>query len=802
MPSPAQRARFRFSRFELQPTERRLLAAGNVVQLNARAFDLLLTLVERAGELVTKEELLQRVWPKLVVEESNLPVQMSALRRVLGTEAIETVPGHGYRFALEVAADDAQPSTLPHRHNLPRRLTSFVGQEDALATCARWLQTTRLLTLTGVGGLGKTRLSLELAEKLLPDFADGVWLVELAPLSDARLVPQAVASVLGLIEQPGTPVIQDVMKYVSGRRMLVILDNCEHLRHACAQVAQELLQAGPDVKVLASSREPLHVAGEAIFAVSSLAVPEIGRAMPLEALATEAVSLFVDRAAAANPAFRLTKSNAEAVGDVCTRLEGIPLAVELAAARIRVMSVDAIAQRLNDRFRLLKGGDPTALPRQQTLRATIDWSYELLTAQERVVFQRLAVFSGGWTLEAAEAVCGGGDIDPSDMLDLNGQLIEKSLVVMNAEGTRYRMLETVRQYAQERLDESGEGDATRTRHLDYFVLLAEKEEVRNRSPGAESETDRNEIERENFRSAYAWCDHAAGGAEAALRMASALRFWLCRGFFELGIPVMGDVLARPAVQARDLVRCNGLLAAGFVSYFRGRYDEARRYGEEGLSIARDMGATEIEARALTHLGMACWGQGDLAAARRYIVEGLARARVIGDRFVLFDPLNALAELFSIEGELDAAEPLYEEALQVARDWGSHHLTTVVLLNLARISISRGSTERARQLLREAMTVFEAMGSSQNAHAMLGFSAGLAALHGDWTRAARFYGASNRQLELVGLRREPPDEAAVATLIAQAREWDPIAFAAAETAGRELSCEDAVTEVKAWVESLG
>src|SRR5436190_6236346 len=344
-------------------------------------------------------------------------------------------------------AEDDAPAVTPN--NLPLQLTSFIGREGEIAEAAKLLARSRLLTLVGVGGIGKTRLSLELAAQVMPQFSDGVWLVELATLADARLVPQAVASVLGVKEGAGRPVSEALAQHLRDREALLLLDNCEHLLQGCAELAKHLLQAAPRAKLIASSREPLRIAGETTYGVPAL--PE-----------NAAVRLFTDRAAAVTPNFRVN-GHAAALASICRRLDGIPLAIELAAARVRSLPIDAIAKRLDDRFRLLTGGDRTALPRQQTLRALIDWSYELLSDAERAVFRRLAVFAGGWTLEAAEAVAGFGELHKASVLEQLSGLTEKSLVVLEADRARYRLLDTVRQYAQERLAEAAESDDTRNR---------------------------------------------------------------------------------------------------------------------------------------------------------------------------------------------------------------------------------------------------------------------------------------------------------------------------------------------------
>ena len=359
-------------------------------------------------------------------------------------------------------------------NNLPQQVTSFIGRDRELSELRRGLRKGRLVTILGAGGLGKTRLSLQAAADVMDDYPDGIWLVELAPIADARMVPQAIASVLGVKEETGRPVSEALIKAVGDRRLLLILDNCEHLLAACADVCRRLLQAGPHLRILASSREPMHVAGETTFPLPALAMPDADQTVAPSALAQyEAVHLFLDRAAAALPSFRVNDQNATAIVDICRRLDGIPLAIELAAARVRALSVQAIAERLTNRFVLLTGGDRTALPRQQTLRASIDWSHDLLTDKERTLFRRLAVFAGGWTLEAAECVAAGDEVAESEVLGLLADLVDKSLVMVDADGGRYGFLETVRQYATERLANAPDGDATRSRHLAFFLAMAE-----------------------------------------------------------------------------------------------------------------------------------------------------------------------------------------------------------------------------------------------------------------------------------------------------------------------------------------
>ncbi len=368
--------------------------------------------------------------------------------------------------------------SLPN--NLPQQVTSFIGREKELARIQEALTRSRLLTLTGAGGSGKSRLSLQAAADALETYPDGAWLVELAPLADPNLVPQTVAAVLGIKEQAGQTITQALTNGLKEKRLLLLLDNCEHLLSACAQVVAALIRACPNVTVLATSREALGIGGEQVYRVPSLSLPDpkASMAATAESLSQfEAVRLFIDRAQAVRSEFTVTNANAPALAQLCFHLDGIPLAIELAAARTRAMAVEQINDKLDSRFRLLTGGDKSALPRQQTLRALIDWSYDLLTDSEKTLLARLSVFAGGWTLEAAEAVCAGEPVEDWEVLDLLTSLADKSLIlseeIPGEQATRYRMLETIRQYAAECLSGSGEKAMVRERHIDFFVSLVE-----------------------------------------------------------------------------------------------------------------------------------------------------------------------------------------------------------------------------------------------------------------------------------------------------------------------------------------
>ena len=411
------------------------------------------------------------------------------------------------------------------RKDLPAALTSFIGREHDTDELARLLPSTRLLTLTGVGGCGKTRLALEVARSVYARYPDGVWLVELAPIADPALVPQTVATALGIRETPAQPLLTTLTTALKPRRCLLLLDNCEHLLDACATLANTLLLACPGLHILTTSREALGLAGEVSCRVPSLRVPPLEPLPAAEALdAYAAVQLFVERTRAVQPGFAVTDRNAVAIAQICHRLDGIPLALELAAARVRGLSVDDLAARLDQRFRLLTGGSRAALPRQQTLRATVDWSYDVLSESERAVFARLSVFAGGWDLEAAEAVCAGDGIDQEQVVELLLHLVDKSLVAAEEDAAgrqRYRLLDTLRQYGRDRLLASGQSEAVHGRHAMYYLTLAERAEPELDLPRQAVWIERLALEHSELRSALEWL-MAQGEVDPAVRLAGVL----------------------------------------------------------------------------------------------------------------------------------------------------------------------------------------------------------------------------------------------------------------------------------------
>jgi len=558
--------------------------------------------------------------------------------------------------------------SLPN--NLPRQLTSFIGREKEIEEVRQLLTSSALVTLTGTGGCGKTRLALQVAAEVLEDYPEGVWLVELAALSDPGLVVQTVATALGLREAPGQPLLQTLTDYLQSRTLLLVLDNCEHLIAACASLTETLLQACPNLCILATSREGLRIRGESVYRVPSLLPPDPSK-LPSEEkdlaaifLEYDAAQLFVERAGKHQSSFALTQQNAPAVASVCYRLEGIPLAIELAAARVRVLSVQDINARLEHRFRLLTGGSRTALPRQQTLQAALDWSYDLLTEQERLLLGRLSVFAGGWRLEAAEKVCSDEQIKDFEMLDLLTSLVDKSLVIYEErEGkSRYRLLETIREYGGYRLQQSGQEKVWRSRHLQFFLALAE--EAESKLTGAEQGEwlERLQEEHDNLRIALQWGQQDKDSQEASLLLAGSLcLFWDIHGYWSEGREHLQAALSQEAAYKKTKARAKALNGAGNLAYRQGDYATARALYEESLAIRRELGDKNGIADSLSNLGEMAKEQGDYAAARALYEESLAIRRELGDKYGIAYTLEAIAELAAAQGQSEPAAKLWAAA---------------------------------------------------------------------------------------------------------------------------------------------
>ena len=722
-------------------------------------------------------------------------------------------------------------------HNLPLQLTSFVGREQELDEVKRLLADTRLLTLTGTGGAGKTRLALQVAADLLDECPNGVWLVELATLSDPSPVAQAVLSALGLREEPQRAPIDTLVDSLRPKRLLLILDNCEHLVGACAELAERLLRGGPGVRVLATSREVLRAAGEVVWRVPSLSVPprDAERPTPVEQVTQyEAVRLFIERAVAVDPGFRVTDANAPAVAETCWRLDGIPLAIELAAARLGAMSVAEIRARLSDRFALLTTGLRTVLPRQQTLRAAIDWSYELLSDPERVLLRRLSVFAGGWAIEAAERVATDPGLAQPLVLDLLTGLADKSLVVVEQQerGVRYRLLETIREYGRDQLARAGEEPAVCGRHRSYFLGLAEQGAEVLRGPNQSVWLERLEVEHDNLRAALASCRGEAGQAETAVRLCAALwGFWYMHGHVTEGRAWLAEALARSPEPTT--ARARALAGGGSMARLQADYEQATALLTEALALSRQLGDSRLRAAALnnlasvvrdqgdyrragalfeesrdllrtlgdegrvalltTNLGVIAHEQGDYARAAALYEEALTLSRALGDKHNVAMALNNLGNIRLSQGDAVAAHALLQESLAMRREAGLKEGVATCLVNLGNVVVLQGDSDAARSYYRESLLLFRELGQRGAVPPVLAGLAQVARQEQDLARSARLLAASSAVREALRAPLPPNDRDAFDSQVEDIRvSLGDDAFAAAWADGCAMTLDQAVT----------
>ena len=667
----------------------RLYAQAGETHRALRQYDLLVQALRRDLDVAPQQ------WTQLLRADIHAGRIMTRIVAMPGAKAPAVAPPHHLPprpDALQVGG----PAPAAPRSNLPLQLNSFVGRGREQAEIARLLTTTRLLTLAGAGGCGKTRLALHVAEALLPDFPDGVWLIELAAMRQPSLVPQAIASALGITERAGAPLVETLSAALRTRRLLLVLDNCEHQVDACAQVAGVLLGACPRLHILATSREPLHIPGEVIWRVSSLSVPDPERLAPPDELgAYEAVRLFVDRAKAVVPSFALTAANAPAVARICYRLDGIPLALELAAARLAVLPVEGIAARLGDLFRLLTGGSRTALSRQQTLKALLDWSHDLLSTQERLALRRLAVFAGGFDLEAAEAVLVDDTSPTADVFEVLNGLVDKSLLQVETQGdsARYRLLEPVRQYAALHLGTSGEGVSTSNRHREWYTRLTEQADAALWGAQHRVRLLRLETEYDNIRAALAWCVHH-GDQAAGQRLAGALwQFWLLRGYMSEGRRWLQDLLAGASEPS-------ALRAMAFLHV----YTLATRQGDstttttafvkQSVDIFRGLGDLPGQSQAMRHLGIQSYLRGEYAEARACVEQSAAMANAATLAVERALAIQALGVLDWAQGDYGAARRRFEESLALFRQAEPGRRISLSFLNMPLIELPYGDVLRA------------------------------------------------------------------------------------------------------------
>jgi predicted ATPase/DNA-binding SARP family transcriptional activator/DNA-binding CsgD family transcriptional regulator/Flp pilus assembly protein TadD len=761
------------------------------------------------------------------------------LSRGLGTQ-----PGaSSRRLRDEIAAGRLMPtlSADPLReerpdvgkHNLPAPKTSFVGRGREMLEVKRTLTMTRLLTLTGAGGSGKTRLALEVARDLVGSYADGVWLIELASLSEPELVAQEVAGALGAREQPGRPLLESLLDTLVDKEMLLLLDNCEHLIDAVASLTIGLLDSCPRMRVLATSRAPLGIIGELTWLVPSLSVPGAEETPTVEELeGYESARLFADRSSKGHPGFELTPENAWAVAQVCTRLEGIPLAIELAAARVGILSAGQISERLGHSLKLLTRGEQTADHRHRTLRATLDWSYELLDEPEQALFGRLSVFAGGFTLEAAESVGARGRIEEEDVLELLTMLVEKSLVVADESwerGARYRLLEPVRQYAGEKLRVSGKAEALGRRHAEFFLALAEQAEPELKGSRQVEWLDRLETEHDNLRAALSWA--LGRGIDLGPRMAVALcLFWYTRGYLGEGRTYLEAVARSDMVPVT--LRARALNGLGWIAEPQGDYERARLAYQESLKFYRMSNDMRGVANALGDLGSLALDRGDYEGATSLLEESLTLHRELENREEVIGILDGLGVLASAKGDREQSISFFSEALKLSRASGNVRRTATSLGNLGITMLVHGDTEQATKLLDESRALFRDIGDSTNFAIGLMHSALAALIRGEFgrvqllgeeslqllqkaenrqhiadclevmagaagaqnrpQRAARLWGAAETLREEIGVPLQPEDRKVLDPYLATAHSsLDEIVWQTTLAEGRAMTLEQAI-----------
>jgi predicted ATPase/DNA-binding CsgD family transcriptional regulator len=696
-------------------------------------------------------------------------------------------------------------------NHLPTELSSFVGRQRELAQVRQLLASSRLLTLTGSGGIGKTRLALQIVADLQETNTTSVALVELAALADPDLLPNAVASVLGITEQPHLTPREHVADALRAQRLVLVLDNCEHLVGACAELADFLLRACPDLRILATSREPLRVAGETLRRVPPLSLPPDDQLSLEQIAAFEAVRLFVERAQAIDPEFALTDRNAFVVSQLCRSLDGIPLALELAAARLPVLSVDQMMERVGNTIGLLNTGARLAPVRQQTLRATLDWSYALLSRTEQLLFEQLSVFASGWTLEAAEGTCTNPAIDHSQILDGLAGLVAKSLVLTERPErgpVRYQLLETIRQYSSQKLAERGEIGTVRQRHADFFVGLAEHLQVKLLGHGARDALDQLEKDKDNFRASLRWFLDRTD-AERAQRLAGLLgRFWQLRCYFTEGQTWARRALALAPAAPPTAERASCLYALGNLMSGRGDLIEADVANREALGIWQQLGNSAEEGWTLFALGQNAWKRGDYPAARAWLEQSVTVSRTAGQ---VQAELNSLVRLGALEfdvgadveardlaeaalarstsagwgpgvaiarcvlgqvslarGDHTTATRQFEASLASARDFGNALLCAQALVCLGQVALELTDLDHARRQLAEALQIARRVGDHVAIARGLEVSAALQIASAQFGKGAHLAGAAGALRQAGGAPMSPRDRGWLEKSVARAR----------------------------------
>lgn len=740
---------FRFGHFQLLPDQRVLLAGSTPLKLGSRAFDTLLALVERHDRCVSKHELLDLVWPRVVVEENNLEVQVAALRKLLGHVAIATIPGRGYRFTLPLLDDSPcvsspAPAPLPRADNLPRHAQPLLGREQELGALAGLLDAHGLVTVAGAGGIGKTRLAQGAAAARLARQGGAVWWVELAGLNDPDLVPAAVGRALGLSLEGVTDPRQAVLQALQGRAALLVLDNAEHLLEGVAAFVTQLREQVEGVRLLVTSQEVLRALDEQVFRPGPLKLPR-GDELA-DARGSGAVALFVARARLADPRFELHEDNRAEVVDICRRLDGIPLAIELAAARVPLLGVAGLRARLDERFHVLTAGARAVMKRHQTLRAALDWSHGLLTPVEQIVFRRLGVFAGGFTLDAAQGLVEDEDIDGWDVLEHLGALVDKSLVVADGNPLpRYHLLESTRLYALERLADAAETEALLRGHARSFAQFAldQDGEIAAHGRGATA-LARLDVERDNLLHALAWCDREGDpdAARIGQQLAGSLRYWWSsRALLPQGLRLMRAALARAAGLAPDAPRVKLLAAAAQAASWTGQPESESVLIDEMLRVTEAIGDAVGLATAHLLAGHHAMDADRLDDGERHLRKALQSARSLGHSRVESAALNGLVVLASARGLHDEAWVLAQEQLAARRSSGHTYNLMAFLLNAGIVAVARGDRVNLQALVLEAATLLPLTDSRFGELLLIRVLAPLLAMHGRWVPAVTLHAAA-------------------------------------------------------------
>lgn len=800
---------FRFGEVIFWPDRHLLTVAGVPCRLGSRAIELLKVLVQSQGAVLDRRQLMNTIWPDAEVDENNLAVQVANLRKLLGADAIVTVARQGYRFCPPVAQGrgpsprQGTGADAPRRPALPHPLTRFIGFEAERAGLARRLQSTRLMTLTGMGGTGKTRLAIEIAREAATAFEDGVCFVDLAPLLTSRGLSRTVATALGLREDAALEADQALLRELVGLHLLLVLDNCEHIVGNCAELVERLLNAAPRLHVLATSRESLGVPGEEIVIARTMRVPApppapVGEAQLRELLGFEAIDLFVSQARQAAADFELGANNAADVVEICRQLDGIPLALELAAARARTMTVAQIAGKLDLRFRLLTRS--SKLPtRHQTLLATLLWSYEQLSPGEQGLLQSLSVFAGGCTLAAAAAVAGIGDeVEVADMLHT---LVDKSLLLVEHHGPqpRYRLLETVRHFARERARAAGLEAGLARRHLDHFLRLAQLQNEALVGRSVQQAMSALRAEHANLEAAQSGCDPTARGVARGLELANAMRrFWIVSGQYARGRQFFAVALAQAPVAPVSREQALAKFGMAQLWHFSGHLEQAWALAQQATTMTRTLDDGKLLVITLDLCRAVQLRQADLSGARASAEEALERARCLGDSYLWGIALLGLGEQQREEGAFEAALQTFGQAHHEMQRHGNVANLGLPARNLAVLHAAMGRMAPARAALEDAYRYGELAGVHHRAEQNLSVASRLAAACGAWTLAARVQGALDRYCEEIGAQAASTAACLACWADAPRQQLGEQAYARHYQDGRSLSLDAVASEVRAWL----